>query len=517
MPKYPETLAMAEQALRHVISEHEKILQRDDVVELISILLPLIELARDTNNLLAEGFHRSKSTTKLTAKAREIEKTIDDLSVLLWRPIQVSVSAIYERIEASLLKQEGKLGMRADTRAYYHNLRIRLLEQCLGARMLVSNSDLGDENERIWQQFLERHLGPMFSVLRGGHICDYAGNISSQIDLVIVPAGAHVFVPGDSDDGKVQVFVDHVVSAVMVTSNLTCEKLKHDWENLQSIPSYVELEKDYPKLAGHSWPFCYIVGAQSDTAEAMAKAGIESCKSNFQRAVPQFVVSLDTGFLYGGLRNWPCPSSPSNFTEADHVESETGIHAGLGLAWLLTQQQGRLAVMQRQNIEKIDRFVKLLNEAQMKNTVPPTCSRRFDTMIQMDEIAGVMEWGHFSCWAHNQLQLRSLRTKADDETSCYGREFFLPGSEQSVLDWKSATKNLRLFRYLSNIVSGRLLAIEEWINHSSRMDHRSRVAVFDIVTGNEVVGELVNALRKPSDIELAESKIMALLANAKSE
>lgn len=131
MLKYPETLAMAEQALRHVISEHEKILQRDDVEELISVLLPLIELARDTNNLLAEGFHRSESATKLTAKAKEIEKTIDDLSFKLWRPIQVSVSAIYERIEASLSKQEGKLGIRADTRAYYHNLRIRLLEQCL--------------------------------------------------------------------------------------------------------------------------------------------------------------------------------------------------------------------------------------------------------------------------------------------------------------------------------------------------------------------------------------------------
>src|SRR6185503_2663634 len=115
--------------------------------------------------------------------------------------IPISVSAIFERIETSTERLDGKDHLIGNTRAHYHNLRMRLLEQLLGAGMLVLNSDLGDEHERIWQQFLERHLGPAFRVLRGGYVCDHDGNRSSQIDLIIVPAGAQAMIPGDSEDG----------------------------------------------------------------------------------------------------------------------------------------------------------------------------------------------------------------------------------------------------------------------------------------------------------------------------
>ena len=299
-----------EQALRHILSEQEKLLKRPDRDALLGALLPLNRLAISTGNQLAEGFNRAKSTGHLTKEAKEVEKVVDDLSESLWMLIPVSVSSIYERIEASFAKQPGERGLRADTRAHYHNLRIRLLEQLLGAWMLVLPSDRGHENEHIWQQFLERHLGPMFRVLTGGHICDHVGNVSCQIDLIVVPANAHVFVPGDSDHGKAQVLVDQVISAIMVTANLTAAKLKSDWKSLQSIPAFPEMEKDHPYLKGHPWPLCYMLAAQSDPAEDLEKAWQEICREGMIQVVPQLVVTLDTGFLYCGLRKWPCPRGP---------------------------------------------------------------------------------------------------------------------------------------------------------------------------------------------------------------
>jgi hypothetical protein len=92
MPRYPETRALMEQALRHVLSEQEKLLERSDSDALANILLPLNRLAINTNNQLMEGFNRLKTAAHLTKEAKEIEKTADDLSESLWTPIQVAVS-----------------------------------------------------------------------------------------------------------------------------------------------------------------------------------------------------------------------------------------------------------------------------------------------------------------------------------------------------------------------------------------------------------------------------------------
>jgi hypothetical protein len=300
MPRYHETIAMAEQAMRHVLSEQEKLLKMKDAADIIGLLLPINELACETSRLLTENRFPA-SIRKLTKKAKMIEEQADELSIALWRPILISLSAIYERIEESLKRKSGEHGLRADTRAQYHNLRIRLLEQLIGARMLVNNSDLGDENERIWQEFFERQLGPMFRVLRGGHISDYAGNISGQLDLIIVPSNAQVSIPGGSNHGKAQVFVDQVISVIMIKSNLTTSELDKDWKALQSIPCYKEMEKDYPGLRGHPWPFCYIVSAQGDIAnlEDSIPTTYTLPEQDEQETRPPFDTSHYRWFRYG--------------------------------------------------------------------------------------------------------------------------------------------------------------------------------------------------------------------------
>ena len=100
-----------EQAVRHVLTEQEKLLKRADSADLVTISLLLSRLAMNTSNQLVEGFNRVKSTAQLTKEARQVEKAADELSKELWTPILVSVSAIYERIEQSFKKKAGEKGI----------------------------------------------------------------------------------------------------------------------------------------------------------------------------------------------------------------------------------------------------------------------------------------------------------------------------------------------------------------------------------------------------------------------
>ncbi len=260
----------------------------------------------------------------------------------------------------------------------------------------------------------------------------------------------------------------------------------------------------------HPWPLCYIVGAQSDTAESLKTAWKASCELSADRVIPQFIISLDTGFLYGGHRKWPCPRYPGNYTNAEDVVSETGICAGLGLAWFLTQQQGRLAIMQNQSVGKIQRFSRLLDETMMKPSLPATFSYRFETMFRMRPIAGKVEWGSTSRWVHNFLQLCSLTRRKGEVNATEASELIIAGKDPKSLNWKDKIKYLRWFKYQSNVISGRFLALEEWIDYSSKANHTTRVAVFDTVTGEEIVNDLVKELSTPSDIESAAPKISSL-------
>jgi hypothetical protein len=485
-----------EHALRHVLSEQQRLLERTDCAELSPVVKALSALASNTISLVAAGFNQPGATSSLTREAAALEKLADNLSKELWTPIQVSVAAIYKKIEASFVTKPGELGFVAEVRAHYHNLRLRLLEQMLGARMLALSSDLGDEAERIWQQFLERQLGPMFRVLRGGYICDHKGNKSCQIDLIVVPADAQVFVPGDSEGGKAHVLSDQVISALMVTSNLTATKLREDWRKLQSLPQYIQQDDDYPHLKGHPWPLCYILAAQSDASSQLIDAWKHFGRDEIPSVVPQFVVTLDSGFFYCGLRKWPAPTFPSNYKTIDDLHYVSGIYAGLGLAWLITQVHGRLAAIQKQSIERVSRFAKMLDVAMLQDALPPTWSSRFWTMLRDSKLGGIMEWGSVEDWVHNGIQLQSLARLRDGAKTRGEVEVLQNGAIPSDRNWQ---KYVRWFRYPAANVKGRLLAVEEWLNHKSKTGHNTRTVVFDIESGDEISGPAVDALESAYD------------------
>jgi len=506
MSKFPETRALAEQALRHILDEQAKLLKRKDASALVEIVSSLNQLAVKTSKLLVEGFNRSQSLAKFTEEARTIEVLTDRISEELWISIPVSISGIYKNLEESVVPPQGYLGLAAETRAHYHNLRLRLLGQLLGARMLAMNSDLGEETERVWIQFLDRHLGPSLRVLRGGHICDHRGNKSSQIDLIVVGSDAQVLMPADSHDGKAHVLIDQVVAAVMVTSNLTAEKLKKDWENLQSIPSYVDLEKDYPNFKNHPWPLTYIVGAQSDPIDLLKSAWQSMCKAGLTKVVPQFVITLDDGYIYGGLRRWPCPRYPGNYTAADQINDETGIYAGLGLGWFILQQQGRIASIQKRVVEPISRFAEVLNNASLKKGVPPTWSKRFDTSFLPREIGGAFEWGRISYFAHNRLYVMALSRSLTNEHTIYDY-LYIDGVDGASLKYEEHSKFLRWFRYPAARKKGRILAVEEWENLLTKEAHARKIAVFDMISGNEIKSPFVDGLTDLPNMEELEEHV----------
>jgi hypothetical protein len=214
------------------------------------------------------------------------------------------------------------------------------------------------------------------------------------------------------------------------------------------------------------------------------------------------------------LRKWPCPVFPGNYKEAEHVKAETGIYAGLGLAWLLTQHQGRLAAAQRQNLGAINRSARLLDDAMLRDAHAVTHSNRFGTMFQMRAIAGVIEWDSVACWAHNRLQLRSLKRKREGVNNVWEVELLLPGVNPDALDHRSFIKHLRWFRYGMMATAGRLIAVEEWLNHKSKTDHKRRIAVFDALTGEEVTRPSVDALTAISDVESIRAAIEAELSSS---
>ena len=501
MPRYPEINALLKQALLHTLSEQEKLLGSTYSTSVLNPIRLLNELAVHTNELLGESKVTPAEVQGLIKLATAVEQEVDEVSESLWIHIPVSVTAIYERLMESLERKDGVPGLVADIRAHYHNLRIRLLNQLISAGSLSLNNDLGDEHERIWQQFLERQLGPKFKVLRGGHIYDHDGQRSGcQVDLIVVPAGAQVILPGDSEGGKASVLIDQVISAVMITSTLTTKKLEEDWRKVQSLPSHPKLETEFPHLKGHPWPLCYIMAAQGDAPEELKKKWQELSLAGLTTVVPQFVVSLDSAFLYCGLRRWPAPRFPGNYVNPEDVAVQDDIFAGLGLAWVILQQQGRLAAVERSPLGAIQRFGSLLDNASMPAGVPATYSRRFETWFDILPIAGMFKWGCSTLFPNNKVRVSSLSREITNTTNRADTELFKEGIDAHQIPILNWADYLRWFRFGVTCQVNNLIAFEEWIEPRSKENHRKRIAVFNTLSGEEITGSAVTKLNSVHEL-----------------
>ncbi len=277
-------------------------------------------------------------------------------------------------------------------------MRVRLLEQTLGARQLESNSDLGLEMERIWQQFLQRSLGAGVRCLTGGVITDYEGNQSKhQLDLIVTPAEAQVTFPGDSEGKSPR---PHRSGHIGDHDQIHAQGIGFA-KRLGGFEGHSPLSADggrspYPAPSQqdrpHAWPLRYIIGSQSDPTDAL-KLAWEKAVAEQAGPVPELVVTLDSGFYIPEGSCWPRPRYPSNYTEPDQVMVQTGNYSGLGLAWLITQHQARLAIIQRRATGPIQRLAQSLDTAMLTEATPFTHSMKFDSMFRMQPIAGQFQLG----------------------------------------------------------------------------------------------------------------------------
>lgn len=495
--KPAETLALLEQAVQHVLSEQAKLLKRSDIAELSESARLMGELASATMAVIRDGVHKIKATEELTVKARDIEHKIDQYSAIKWTPIEISVSSIYERIEETFafthLEEELGLQTAIGVRNHFQNVRLRLLEQLLNARALQNAADKGFESERIWLQFFQRQLGPRFQVLQGGHVFDYKGQQAPrQVDILIVPSDAQIIVPGDSDGGKVHVFADQVIAAIMVASTLDATKLHSDWKGLAGIAPLFDAAKDFPQLKNPAWPLCYIVARQSPPIKELQDAWVKCFRQAGSTFAPQFIVSLDSGYAYSGATAWPRPRPSSNYKTGEEVWGEGDVYSGLGLAWMLTQIRGRLASMENRDPRPVQRFAQLLDDASMKSATPPTFSHRFNTMLQRKDVAGVLKWGCHSIFAHNGMQLNSLRIERLGLEGIRQNHFFVQGTPDEGVDYLNETKYLRWFHFPWAWAVGRFVALEERIKPVNAGAWPARIVVFDAESGQEILDHGIN-------------------------
>ena len=494
MARHLETQLLFEQAVSLLLAEQKKLLSRRDAADFPKELIALNELAASVQDEIRNGIHRTKTIQKFVNASHKFERDLDERSVELWRYIPISISGIFESIQrASKPDPSKERRLHNDLCSSYHNLRLRLLGQILGARMLDSNSDLGEESELVWLQFFQRQLGSRFNVIKGGRILDHDGNRSpNQIDLLIVRDGAPVVEASDTDGGKGHVFIDQVVAAVMITSNLNPQKLAEDWEKLSNLPKHEHAGQDFPRFKGHPWPLTFIVSGSSTSIEKLEEKWRE-LSGNDSDYAPQGVLALDSGFIYSGKSSWPHPSAFG--IEKTAVRSSTGHRSGLGLAWMINQMQARLAGMDDTSIALYDRMGKTIAAAILESGIPPHYSPRVHSMRGNRSFGGIVEEGGHGAIVHNKLTLWSLKI---------GDSFLERDRDHPEFNESSGT-NFRLFRCDRLLIgkAGGFLAFEEWFLPHSKEDHYTKVAVFNRETGEEITADWATSLQSVRELGAA--------------
>jgi Domain of unknown function (DUF6602) len=490
-------------ALRHGLEQQAKLLQHEKVVELMPVIRQLTQFTLELEDWYSDKYHLKDRSDFFLAEAEKIEAEADRISEQLWRAARVSLTPIFRKIKKQREQLASDKSYSRHLRSQFNNFRLGLLEQVAGARLLENNSDLGEEIERILVQHFERRLGQSVRILRGGHIYDYEDNRSDQVDIIVTPADALSSCPADTDGGKYNVMIDQVIAAVSVTSRLTATKLRECWQSIQRVPLFQSKEQSYPNLQGHAWPLCYIIGAESDELESLARVWQELGAATDTRHVPQMMLLLDSGYIIPGTACWPKPKWSRGTAIDLHIG--TGLQAGLGLAWLEAQIAGRNSVISGRSLGWLERLAERLSKLELREAVPPTYDPRYDNFLRSSApIHGILTWGWEGMHPHNQLGLTSIRIGSAPEH----RNATLLNRSQPLSEAISKQRYFgrydfepRWFRMGLVCIHGDYCALEEWTDPNDRQNHKRHIVVFDSRTGEDVTSKLTKVLEKCSDLD----------------
>jgi hypothetical protein len=486
-------------ALRQVLKEQQKLLFLEHSSEFLPVIRRIAQFSIELEDWYSGKYHLQDRSAHFLEEAKKIEAAADEISEQVWSYAPLELVPYLERICVRRAELKTEKTFPSLLKPQYDNFRLGLLEQVAGARFLANNSDLGEEVERILVQYLERRFGASIRVVRGGHIYDFDGHRSDQIDIIITLSDSLSFCPADTSEGKYNVIIDQVIAAISVTSRLTADRLAEKWRGLQSIPAFKDKERSFPGLKDHAWPLCYIVGAESDDLEKLKTAWEKIVSETEFKHVPQMVFLLDSGYLMAGTACWPRSKWGQGAAAKLHVG--TGLYAGLGLGWLELQIAGRNCVATRKPVEWVQRLSEQLSQLELTELLPFDAQKhRF--FIFDSPVHGVLKWGAEEFFPHNRLHLNTMiagnetLTDASRAIACdkyFGRYQFEP----------------RWFRLDEVYKNGDYCALEEWIKPGDAKTHRTRIAVFDSRDGQEVTDKLGRSLVTCSELE----KLNPVLSN----
>lgn len=107
----------------------------------------------------------------------------------------------------------------------------------------------------------------------------------------------------------------------------------------------------------------------------------------------------------------------------------------------------------------------------------------------------------------------SLRRNHGAGKSVFETEVFQEGVDTKNVPWQEMANNLRWFRYGVTHTAGTYLAVEEWENPDSKSNHRRKIAVFNVTSGEEMIGPKIDALREVGDLKNIVADLVTDLAN----
>jgi hypothetical protein len=483
-------------ALRNSLSEQRKLILHRNVSHLLPVIQKLANLNVELERWHSGKFHRKtrERCEYFVKHAVEIEAEADRISEEIWDYAPVSLVPNFNRIQARLAQIQNVETYPKQLRAQFNNFRIGLLEQVVGARFLENNSDLGEETERILVQYLQRRLGNSVRILRGGHLYDYDGSRSDQIDIIITPANALGLCPADTGDGKYNVMLDQVIAVISVTATLTSASFRDRADALRRLPHFKEKETRYPGLKEQFWPLSFIIGAECDNLDELRKAWEEIGSPN---TGPNMIIALDSGYIRQEVLRFK--DGPGGATEEHHqLSTSEGIYAGLGLAWLEMHVVARNAWLTNQQVDWLPPLWQHVRDLE-RTEVPLYDCRREPMLLAHKTIHGVIRWGRTARSVHNRLFVTTILTRAEgtikertllDKTK--------PCERHTIFDYEFEP---RWFRENVFAVNGDFCALEEWIEPRDRNNHQRRIAVFDGRTGEEVTGRVTRSLLECAEIE----------------
>ena len=159
-------------------------------------------------------------------------------------------------------------------RGYFDGIAAVLRGEADAASVFPNPTDVGEQRERVYLDFLRTHLPRSAHALQGGFLFDLQGNESKQIDVIAVNNYNLRFdFLGRGQSPKAFACVEGSIAAASLKSNLTGEEFEEAFLNLASIPSVGSLDgrkSIFLRIDNYdNWPFKIIYAPRGAPPETI--------------------------------------------------------------------------------------------------------------------------------------------------------------------------------------------------------------------------------------------------------